>query len=120
MDRGLQITILVGCIVMAFGALSGLGLFQYWGVGADPGAAGDAENITENDAVQDPTVDDGGDSLIDVSVPGVDLLKTLRGWVSDSQNLMENLGLPGALAAPIGVVLSVAIAISIARFIRGV
>ena len=123
MDRGLQLAVLVLCFSMAAGSLGALGLYTDWGVSVNPGEETDPGDIQDEEALIDPTVDtDDGlmESFVDTITPGLGVLTTLADGVRGVTGMLGNLGVPNALAAPVGAVVVIAMSISLAKFVRGV
>lgn len=125
MDRGFQLAILVLAFVFAAGALGALGVYGAFGVSVDPGQSGDGtdpSDVQEDKSLVDPTLDTNEgvvDSIVDTVTPGLGVIQTLSDAVRGTGTLLTNTGLPGELANPIAAMLLIAVALSVANFIRG-
>jgi len=123
MSRGFQLAILALCFVMASGALAGLGVFGAFGVGVDTGQESPAQDIQQDEDIIDPTLDtnDGVvESIVDTITPGLGVIQTLTDAVRGTTTILTAIGLPAELANPIAAVVLIAVALSVAKFIRGV
>jgi len=123
MSRGFQLAILALCFVMASGALAGLGVFGAFGVGVDTGQSNPAQDIQQDEDIIDPTLDtnDGVvESIVDTITPGLGVIQTLTDAVRGTTTILTAIGLPPELANPIAAVVLIAVALSVAKFIRGV
>lgn len=123
MSRGFQLAILALCFVMASGALAGLGVFGAFGVGVDTGQPNPAQDIQQDKDIIDPTLDtnDGVvESIVDTITPGLGVIQTLTDAVRGTTTILTAIGLPPELANPIAAVVLIAVALSVAKFIRGV
>jgi hypothetical protein len=123
MSRGFQLAILALCFVMASGALAGLGVFGAFGVGVDTGQPNPAQDIQQDEDIIDPTLDtnDGVvESIVDTITPGLGVIQTLTDAVRGTTTILTAIGLPPELANPIAAVVLIAVALSVAKFIRGV
>lgn len=123
MSRGFQLAILALCFVMAAGALAGLGVFGAFGVGVDTGQESPAQDIQQDEDIIDPTLDtnDGVvESIVDTITPGLGVIQTLTDAVRGTTTILTAIGLPPELANPIAAVVLIAVALSVAKFIRGV
>ena len=123
MDRGFQIAVVVLCFLMAAGTLSAMGIFAEWGVGISPGEGDPSDDLQEDEDLIDPTLDTNEnivESFVDTVLPGLGVLSTLADGVRGTGAMLSNLGVPSPIASPIAAVVLIAVAISFAKFVRGV
>ena len=123
MDRGFQVATLVLCFLMAAGTLGAMGVFSEWGVGISPGEGDPSDDLQEDDDLIDPTLDTNEnivESFVDTVLPGLGVLSTLADGVRGTGAILSNIGVPGPIASPIAAVVLIAVAISFAKFVRGV
>ena len=123
MDRGFQLAVLALCFVMAAGALASLGVYGVWGVSVDPGQQDPSEDLDESEKLVDPTTDSNEgivESFVDTITPGLGIIRELFGALRGTSSILAAVGIPGALAVPIGAVTTIAIGITFAKFVRGV
>jgi hypothetical protein len=123
MTRGFQLAVLALCFVMASAALAATGVYGLWGVSVDTGQDDPSQNLSEDEDLVDPTLDSNDgvvDSVVDTVTPGLGVIQTLTDAVRGTQSILTALGLPAALARPIAGVALIAVALSVAKFIRGV
>lgn len=123
MTRGFQLAILALCFVMASGALAGLGVYGVFGVSVDTGQDTDPKDIQTDPDLVDPTLDTNKgvvESIVDTVTPGLGVIQTLTDAVRGTGTILTQIGLPPELANPLAAVVLIAVALSVAKFIRGV
>lgn len=119
-DRGFSVSIDIGCFVMATIALSGMGIYADLGIGINTGAEDSVDEVTKDENVVNPS--DGVDSdggIIESVGSGLGIISTLSVWTAQMGSILQNIGLPSQLAVPIGTVALLTIAVSMAKFVRG-
>lgn len=119
-DRGFSVSIAIGCFVMATIALSGMGIYADLGIGINTGAEDSVDEVTKDENVVNPSdgvESDGG--IIESVGSGLGIISTLSVWTAQMGSILQNIGLPSQLAVPIGTVALLTIAVSMAKFVRG-
>ncbi|AXR80713.1 hypothetical protein AArcMg_0691 [Natrarchaeobaculum sulfurireducens] len=105
--------------MIAASVLGGMGVYGDLGVGIQTGSEETVEDIEESESVQEPA-SESDEGYLGMASSGLSLLTDIATWPANLPGILANIGVPGEIAGAFGLVAVLIMAITMAKFARGI